>query len=137
MEYCTSKQELASLSGQTPCWLQTLLKEAIPELRVILYDLEVHQPKTVFERHAKRVYSLISAFEVALDKSTQVQDKDEYNTLQDHFAAIAMQTILAASHPESSIIDYDDIACRAYLMARAMMRRRAMIQAKAPEDHLK
>lgn len=81
MEYCTSKQELASLSGQTPC--------------------------------------------------------HNLSDLQDHFAAIAMQTTLAACHPESSIIDYDDIACRAYLMARAMMRRRAMIQAKAPEDHLK
>ena len=117
----------ASLPGRTPCWFQTILKEAIPELRVILYDLEVHQPKTVFERHAKRVYSLISAFEIALDKSTQVQDKDEYNTLQDHFAAIAMQPILAASHPASCIVDYNDIACRAYLMARAMMRRRAMM----------
>ena len=47
--------------------------------------------------------------------------------IQDHFAAIAMQTILAASHPASCIVDYNDIACRAYLMARAMMRRRAMM----------
>ena len=60
-----------------PDWLKTVLQGALPELRTLRYDLEVYQPKNVFEKHAERISKLIATLKATLTDQTTAQDKNE------------------------------------------------------------
>lgn len=57
------------------------------------------------------------------------RNQDPITYLIDQFAMAALPAIQTASNPASAIVDYDDVAYRAYTMATAMMHRREKVLA--------
>ena len=110
---------------------QDLFQRPTPELEAHLFGLNNWMSLSEGTRHTSRVETLLKDIVIALKelkapREAPIPCPPSPSALLDQFALAALPAVLAACNPNSVSVDYDDIADRAYTMAKAMMRTRLL-----------